>query len=143
MAVFLPESIRCRLGYLLAKSHQRQLALFDKHTAELSVSGREYAALLALEANAGLRQSDIAELLGVDRTTTTYLIDAMEQRGWLTRERDPADRRAHRVVLTADGLSALEVIRPAARASTEELLTALNESERVLLKDLLTRVIES
>ena len=63
LAHVLPDSIRCRLGYLLAKTHQRQLKLFEAHTHDLSVSGRQYATLLALEANAELRQSDLAEWL--------------------------------------------------------------------------------
>lgn len=140
MSHVLPDSIRCRLGYLLAKSHQRQLALFEKHTSKLAVSGREYAALLALEANDGLWQSDIAELLGMDRTTVTYLVDGLEKRGWLTRARDPADRRAHVIRMTDEGVAALASIRPAARASTDELLEPLNDSERETLRSLLTRI---
>jgi len=142
LAHVLPDSIRCRLGYLLAKAHHRQLALFDKHTASLTVSGREYAALLALEANAdGLWQSDIADLLGMDRTTVTYLVDGLEKRRWLTRSKDPADRRAHVIKLTPAGVDALAEIRPAARASTDELLSPLDDAERAQLRDLLARLI--
>jgi len=139
----LPDSIRCRLGYLLAKSHQRQLALFEKHTNRFAVSGREYAALLALEANDGLWQSDIAELLGMDRTTVTYLVDSLEKRGWLIRARDPADRRAHVITMTDEGVAALAAIRPAARSSTDELLSPLTSDEREQLRSLLSRITAS
>lgn len=141
MSHVLPESIRSRLSYLLAKTHQRQLDLFVAHTRSLSVSGREYVMLLALEAHNGLWQSDIAELLSIDRTTVTYLVDALEKRGWLRRERDPADRRAHVIRLTQAGIDALAEIGPAARASTDELLAPLDETEQAQLRSLLGRLV--
>ncbi|ERJ18079.1 5'-methylthioadenosine phosphorylase protein [Salinisphaera shabanensis E1L3A] len=141
MAHVLPDSIRCRLGYLLAKTHQRQLKLFEAHTHDLSVSGRQYATLLALEANAELRQSDLAEWLDLDRTTVTYLIDSLEERAWIERQRDPADRRAHIVRLTDAGTVALADIRPAAQAATQELLTPLDDDEQAQLRALLARLL--
>lgn len=138
----LPESIRSRLAYLLAKAHQRQLDLFAAHTRALSISGREYVTLLALEAHDdGLWQSDIAELLSLDRTTVTYLVDALEQRDWLRRERDPADRRAYVIRLTDTGVAALAEARPAARAATEELLGPLDANEQAQLRSLLGRLV--
>ncbi|MES1952281.1 MarR family transcriptional regulator [Salinisphaera sp. S4-8] len=141
MAHVLPDSIRCRLGYLLAKSHQRQVRFFEAHTREMQVSGRQYATLLLLEANDGLRQSDIAEWLDLDRTTVTYLVDSLEQRGWIERQRDPADRRAHIVRMTAAGMAGLEKVRPAARAATQELLAPLNDDEQAQLRALLARLV--
>ena len=137
----LPDSIRHQLSYLLAKTHQRQLRLFDAHTEGMQVSGRQYATLLALEANDALHQSDLAEWLGLDRTTVTYLVDGLEKRGWIARQRDPADRRAHRLHLTEDGVAALAKIRPAARAATQALLAPLDNNEQTQLRTLLVRLL--
>lgn len=138
----LPDSIRCRLAYVLAKAHQRQLDVFEQHTAEFAITGREYALLLVLESNNHLWQSEIAELLTLDRTTVTYLVDRLERRDWLARQRDPTDRRAHVIKLTTDGTAALERIRPAAAAATEALLAPLDDSERQQLQSLLSRLID-
>lgn len=141
MASLLPRSIRCHLPYLLAKAYQRQQRLFEQHTQAFDITGRDYGLLLILESNARLWQSEIAELMGLDRTTVTYLVDGLEKRGWLQRERDPADRRAHVVTLTAEGAAALERIRPAATAAIDEVLAPLDDAERAQLRTLLTRLL--
>lgn len=141
MAVRLPDSIRSRVTYMLAKAHQRQLALFERHTAALDISAREYAVLLLLEGGDHLWQSEIAEALGLDRTSVTYLVDGLEKRGWVARARDPADRRAHVVTLTDTGRESLDrEVRPAALAATNELLAPLDRDEQAQLRHLLSRL---
>lgn len=140
MSVCLPDSIRAGLPYLLASAHHRQLDLFSRHTAQFNIAPREYAAMLLLEVRSDLWQSQIAETLGMDRTTVTYLVDELEKRGWLVRERDPADRRAHVVSLTAAGRQALTAIKPTVLEAKKELLTPLSEDEQDQLCDLLTRL---
>lgn len=97
--------------------------------------------MLLLEAHERLWQSQIAEALGLDRTTVTYLVDDLENRGWAERTRDPADRRAHVVMLTAAGQSALAEIKPAVIEAKKELLGTLTEVEQEQLKSLLARLI--
>lgn len=141
LSVCLPDSIRTRLPYLLARAHQRQLDVFARHTAAFDIAGREYAVLLLLEAHPRLWQSQIAEALGLDRTTVTYLVDGLEKRDWVARRRDPADRRAHVVGLTEAGEQALAEIKPAVTEAKKELLAPLSEDEQDQLRDLLMRLI--
>lgn len=141
MVARLPDSIRSRLPYMLARVTKQQLQLFEKHTSELGVSARDYAVMLLLENQDQLWQSEIAESLGVDRTTVTYLVDGLEKRSWLARHRDPADRRAHVVTLTDDGRHILRTrISPAALAATDELLAPLDAAEQDQLRSLLSRL---
>lgn len=139
--VCLPDSIRARLPYLLARAHQRQLDVFATHVAAFDIDGREYAAMLLLEAHEHLWQSQIAEALRLDRTTVTYLVDGLEEHGWVARNRDPADRRAYVVGLTPAGEDALSEIKPAVIEAKNELLAPLTEVEQEQLRDLLVRLI--
>lgn len=141
MSHLLPDSIRNRLPYLLAQAHQRQLNLFDEYTADLQISGREYATLRIVDARPHLWQSEIAQALGLDRTTVTYLVDGLEKRGWLSRQRDPADRRAHVITLTEAGRSALAEIQPLALAAMDTMLAPLAEAEQEQLRRLLQRLL--
>lgn len=126
---------------MLARAHQRQLRLFEEYTSGLGVSGREYGVMLLLENQDRLWQSEIADALCLDRTTVTYLVDALEKHGWLARHRDPADRRAHVVTLTDSGRETLRTrISPAALAATDELLAPLDTSEQDQLRALLSRL---
>ncbi|HET7313706.1 MarR family transcriptional regulator [Salinisphaera sp.] len=141
MSICLPDSIRARLPYLLARAHQRQLDVFTRHTAAFDIAGREYAVMLLLEAHEALWQSQIADALGLDRTTVTYLVDTLEKRDWAVRNRDPADRRAHVVGLTEAGKKALADIKPALIEAKKELVAPLSENEQDQLRDLLIRLI--
>lgn len=143
MPVRLPDTIRGRLPYLLSRAYNRQQALFAEHTAEFELSGREYAVMLLLEAHEKLWQSQIAEALGLDRTTITYLVDSLEKTGRAARHRDPNDRRAHAVSLTEAGHRVLVDIAPAVQRAKAEMLAPLNEAERTQLSELLARLSEA
>jgi DNA-binding MarR family transcriptional regulator len=69
--------------------------------------------LLADEAAAGgLSQRELADLLVVDRSNVTGLVDRMEAAGWVRRGDDPGDRRVHRVRLTAAGRKLWQAVAP-------------------------------
>lgn len=60
----------------------------------------------------GVRQQRLSELLVVDRSNITGLVDRLEKAGWVERQADPEDRRAHRVVVTETGRTLWETVRP-------------------------------
>ncbi len=60
--------------------------------------------VLAVLTEAGpLPMNRLAELLDVSQASATGIVDRMEQRGLVTRERDDGDRRIVRVVLSPQG----------------------------------------
>ncbi len=69
---------------------------------EITVAQFDALELLA-NAPEGLRPSQLAEALIVDPSSTTYLMDQLAKRKWITRKKDPLDRRAYRVFLAPAG----------------------------------------
>jgi DNA-binding MarR family transcriptional regulator len=61
---------------------------------------------------AGISQRELGDLLVVDRSNVTGLLDRMEKAGWARRTDDPADRRVYRVLLTAAGQAQREKVYP-------------------------------
>jgi len=59
--------------------------------------------LFVLSSEAPLPMNRLAELLDVSQASATGIVDRMEQRGLVSRERDADDRRVIRVVLTPQG----------------------------------------
>jgi DNA-binding MarR family transcriptional regulator len=59
--------------------------------------------LSVLRADHPLSQQEVAEQLGVDRTTMVALVDALESKGLVERHRNAADRRKNIVQLTSAG----------------------------------------
>ena len=74
-------------------------------------------------------QAVLAAQLGLDRTVMTYLIDELEQAGYLERRPDPADRRARLLVITEAGTAALATYRARIDKAEARLLDGLSKDE--------------
>lgn len=91
------------LGFLLAKASARWNAALAQSFAERGfpeVRPAYGSILLPLFEEDGLRIGQLGERARLSKQTMTTLIAQMERDGLVRRERDPADARARRVVLT-------------------------------------------
>ncbi|MDF3059867.1 MAG: MarR family transcriptional regulator, partial [Rariglobus sp.] len=74
--------------------------LFRPH----GLTAAQYNVLSVLAAaGKGISQRELGDVLVVDRSNVTGLVDRMEKTGWVRRTDDPDDRRVYRVQLTAAG----------------------------------------
>ncbi len=85
--------------------------------------------LFALSSEGPLPMSGLAELLDVSQASATGIVDRMEQRGLVTRERSADDRRIVRVVLTPEGENLIEGLAANRRDKLAQLLNSLAESD--------------
>ncbi|MDQ3102221.1 MAG: MarR family transcriptional regulator [Actinomycetota bacterium] len=134
-----------RIGFLFAKLHARWVgeSISVLHEAGLGLSALHFGALSAIEAAGPMSQGALGELIGKDRTTMVAIVDELEARGLVDRGRNPADRRAYALEVTAAGTEWLEKALPLLAAAEDRLLTALDADERELLIALLGRVLFS
>jgi len=88
-------------------------------------------------------QNGLAARLGIDRASTSQLVDELESRGLVERRVSDTDRRVRLLRLTATGEKLRSRIRPPTYESQMRVFAALSARERELLLDLLVRVIES
>ena len=102
---------------------------------------RELLILILLREHGPLSQQDLAGILQVNRTIMVGLIDGLEERDLLRRERNATDRRSYALVPTELGRTTLQTLEPAL-ARVEEILTAnLTAAERQRLRAALRRTI--
>lgn len=99
----LPTTLTDRVAFLLQLALARAQELGEQALAELGISGREYGVLAVLEAGPPSVQHRVGAALGIDRTSTVSLLGGLEERGLVTRVRDPANRRAYLVRLSPAG----------------------------------------
>ena len=105
----------------------REVELF-----ELTMS--QMKALLFLE-EAPAQMSKIAAALGVTLPSATGIIDRLVDRGLVSRQVDPMDRRLVICALTEAGVHLAASLYTGHRAAFSELLAALNEQElRIVLQ---------
>ena len=88
-------------------------------------------------------QQALADAFCMDANNVVLLLNELEELGYVTRLRDPGDRRRHLVQLTAAGREALARTEQAQGAIEDEVLGALAPDERTTLKQLLSRALRS
>ncbi|MET0450179.1 MAG: MarR family winged helix-turn-helix transcriptional regulator [Aeromicrobium sp.] len=86
-------------------------------------------------------QATIAQVLGIDRTVMTYLVDDLERAGMVERRPDPADRRARQVVLTARGTEVLADASSRLEQIERSVLGSLPEADADAFRTLLGRAV--
>jgi DNA-binding MarR family transcriptional regulator len=87
-----------------------------------------------------LSQHALGEALSLDPSNVVGLLNELEERGLIVRERDPADRRRHIVSLAPSGKAELATAGSQLASVEDDLLRALSADERAVLRDLLMRV---
>ena len=116
-----------------------EISAFWEKLAASGLDSREYSILSILDTDGPGSQQELARLLGKAPAIVVAAIDDLEERGLVTRTRDPADRRRSRVTVTKAGSKALSHADKLAEAAVAELFTGLDAGELRQLQDLLAR----
>jgi len=101
--------------------------------ARPGISRTESSLLLTLRGGPQ-RITTLAELEGVAQPTVTLLVSAMQESGWVVRERDPQDRRVVLVSLTERGRAALDEARERYRPIMHARLAELPDEQLAALE---------
>ena len=91
----LPENLSARTSYLLGRAASSVQALGEHDLEPLGITPREYSVLAVLAEHSPLSQTQVAEILGLDRTTILKLGASLERKRLVVRERDANDARAY------------------------------------------------
>ena len=109
----------------LQRATHHTLHVLSAALADLSLSPAEINALANLGEGGTLNIRQLSERTGTRASTLTSLLDRLENRGYLARELDPADRRSFRLPLTKAG-----------QAVAAQVLAAIADLERNALSRL-------
>jgi DNA-binding MarR family transcriptional regulator len=89
----------------------------------------------------GLPTSSIGEKLQQVGGTLTGVLDRMEERGLVRRDRDTRDRRIWRIWLTDSGRELQEVLPPLVAAIRDRSVEGFSQADRELFSQLIDRAI--
>jgi MarR family transcriptional regulator for hemolysin len=127
-------------GFLLHDIARLMGKRFEQRARSLGLSRAQWRALAHLQRCEGTNQSRLAEIMEIEPISLARLIDRMEEAGLVERRSDPADRRAHRLYLTARARPNLEQCRVLGDAVRSEAFAGLADADREALIDLLIRI---
>jgi DNA-binding MarR family transcriptional regulator len=95
------------LGYRLRRAQGAMHRDFMAAVASLDLTQKQAATLWLINGNPGVAQVAVAAALGMDRATTMAIVDRLEARRLVIRQRSSTDRRRQELYLTPAGQSAL------------------------------------
>jgi MarR family transcriptional regulator for hemolysin len=128
------------IGLYLTRATRTVSRAFDDALAQAGGSLPAWLVLVNLKANPGANQRLIAEAMGISEATLTHHLNAMDADGLITRRRDPANRRVHRLELTDTGEAAFTRFRNAAVAFDRRLRRGVTDEQVDQLHALLARL---
>ena len=104
--------------------------------AELPVLARHgvsmwgYVVLGALDGGPARTQAALAQAIGADKTRIIATLDELQEAGLITREPDPADRRARLLSITSAGRQVRTAVRAEIQANENRVLDRLPPADR-------------
>jgi MarR family transcriptional regulator, transcriptional regulator for hemolysin len=102
---------------------------FERELAEAGGSQPVWLVLLALKQQRRRTQQELAAAVGIEGPTLTHHLDGLEKSGLIERSRDPDDRRAVRVELTAAGEKLFRRLAQAAIGFDQRLRAGISDEE--------------
>ena len=130
------------IGYVLSDVARLMRTVFDRRVREMGLTRAQWLVLTRLYRRPGASQTELAEMLEIDRANAGRMIDRMEKGGWLERRPDSADRRVWRLYLTTEARRLHARMWNLAETTVNDALDPLSVGERAEFTRLAARVKE-
>jgi len=130
-----PSDDRRYIGFLISDVARQMRGAFDRRVRRLGLTRAQWQVLSLLHHRPGASQTELAELLEVERATAGRMIDRLERKNWVERRADAADRRINRLFLTTE---ARDVQSEMGRIAED--MGSLAADEQDLLADMMERM---
>ena len=128
----------CQKLVLIAKAHFKQLI-----TEKFGLSEGREIGILFIAMDAQLSQTEIANIMEIDKNTTRFLIDDLESKGLLERRKHPTNRKENLIIITEKGKEQAKKIFSATLQHERNLLNTLDDEEFATLHKLLAKFYHS
>jgi DNA-binding MarR family transcriptional regulator len=131
------------VGYLARYAHRAFVKALADELEPHGILTAQWSVLRILWDIEGLTQVELAERMRVEKASLTGVLDAMERRGLIIRERNTDDRRKINITLTAQGRRLKTQLLPHAAKINRKATRGMTESETLELRRLLAKLIQN
>jgi MarR family multiple antibiotic resistance transcriptional regulator len=131
------------VGMLIGRARSTLLTNLDAELEHYGLTGVQYGVLKHLADGTALTAVDLSRILHYDTGSMTRMLDRLEEKALLRRERGKDDRRVVYLRMTASGKGLLPKLRQAATRVLNRGLAGFTTDEVDALKTYLSRMIEN
>ncbi len=132
--------LRAFVGYQMKRAFNAVQADLGRTLEPFGLRMLTYSALALIVENPGLRPSQLAQALAVERANVVVYVDQLEEAGWVTRAPAPGDRRAYALRCTLAGRRLYARAQKAVQAHDDRLLSGLSADEAAIVRKALAQM---
>lgn len=121
------------IGYRLKRAYMRIQPEAQRVLAENGLRVVSFSCLSIIADNPGIVQAELADALQMERSNLVVIIDELEERGLITRERVPTDRRRYALTATLPGRHLRDTLANKVRQAEEAVFGRLSKEDRAFL----------
>lgn len=128
------------VGYMLTSVRTRMLQEMDACLNPHGLTGAQFTILRRIAEGAANTAAELCRLLQYDTGSMTRMLDRLEEKGVITRQRSPDDRRVVNIQLTPIGAEQYPKLRDEVRGTINQMFAVLSDDELAQLRELLLRL---
>ncbi|WP_395399596.1 MarR family winged helix-turn-helix transcriptional regulator [Pseudoduganella sp. UC29_106] len=124
----------CRRAYLTIIPH------FDARMKKFDLRAVDFSVLSLVNANPNMTQKRLSQAVNVSPPNLAILLDKLEERGLIMRQRNPLDKRSQTLILTPEGTRLCGRAEKTVSELEADATSMLNVEERSQLLHLLQKI---
>jgi DNA-binding MarR family transcriptional regulator len=132
------------IGFHLRLAQNASFLAFSREASDVDLSPGRFATLMLIGRNPGISQTALSRANARDKSSLTPVLEDLERRKLIRRERPKSDRRSYRLLLTPAGERLLQELTACAERHDRNLDEIIGPRDRArflkILKRLVTRL---
>ncbi|MBY0530688.1 MAG: MarR family transcriptional regulator [Xanthobacteraceae bacterium] len=128
------------VGFHLRLAQTASFQAFVQEARSVDLSPGRFATLLLIGRNPGISQTALAAANGRDKSTLTPILEDLERRGFIVREKMKTDRRSYQLTLTDAGKKMLDQLTVCAKRHDDNLDRIIGPKDRAKFLKILQKI---
>ena len=142
MKHFTPDDFHnCHLGMLLGRAALLKDRIIDTHMEPVGITAAQFKVLIIMAQHGIDTPAELCRYLSLDSGSMTRMLDRLEQKGFLARQRSVDDRRQVLLVLTEAGQALADRLPVIGADAMNELAGAITPDELKTLEQILKKIL--
>jgi DNA-binding MarR family transcriptional regulator len=129
-----------KLFAVISGIYVKSRRITEDHLKPYEMTWPQFGALFNLIEEDNITQVQLSEKLLADQNTTMVLCNSMERKKWITRNRDPLDKRVNKIVLTEKGRQVFQKAYPKVLEEYMIFTEAISEDQISSILPILTQL---
>lgn len=128
------------IGRLIYRTAQTMTLYGEKLLNPYDLTAEQFHLLKNISSNKALSQNQLCEIVQKSAANVTRILDRLEKKGFIKREKNPADRRSIHLFLTIRGNELVDEVSSLFEAFSKLLTEGISDQEQALLAQILHKI---